>query len=137
MFLPHFRLYRFVGYFFFLFCIKEEYKTNDSSTNRVADRRYFVKQNVHEFSIKSFLLSKSCSEPFYIAFFYYISFMFCRCSVFGNFLTVTLRDPHFFENPLIFVYKKASCSYNFRSLSNSLCCIKNSVINRLQVIPFA
>jgi hypothetical protein len=55
LFLPHFRLYRFVGYLLFPFCIKEEYKTNDSSTNRVADQRYFVKQNVHEFS----------SSPFY------------------------------------------------------------------------
>jgi hypothetical protein len=39
------RLYRFVGYFFFFFfpfCIKEEYKTNDSSTNRVADQQYFI-----------------------------------------------------------------------------------------------
>jgi hypothetical protein len=31
------RLYRFVGYLLFPLCIKEEYKTNDSSTNCVAD----------------------------------------------------------------------------------------------------
>jgi hypothetical protein len=99
---PFLQVVSFCRLFFFPFCIKEEYKTNDSSTNRVADQQYIVKQNVHEFSIKSFLLSKSCSEPFYIAFFYYISFMFCRCSIFGNFPTVTRRVPSFFKSHTYF-----------------------------------
>jgi hypothetical protein len=55
------RLYRFVGYLLFPFCIKEEYKTGDGSTNRVADQQYIVKQNVHKFSPSPFLLSKTCS----------------------------------------------------------------------------
>jgi hypothetical protein len=131
------RLYRFVGSLLFPFCIKEEYKTNDSSTNCVADQQYIVKQNVHEFSpspfyVQSLVLNLSTLLSSIISLLCFVGVPFLE--IFPLSLDVSL---HFLKVTLIFVYKKACCSYNFRSLSNSLCCIKNSVINRLQVVPFA
>jgi hypothetical protein len=95
-------VYRFVGYLLFPFCIKEEYKTNDSSTNRVADQQYIVKQNVHEFSSSPFYFQSLLLSLSTLLFFYYISFMFCRCSIFGNFLTVTRHVSSFFESHAFF-----------------------------------
>jgi hypothetical protein len=69
------RLYRFVGYLLFPFCIKEEYKTGDGSTNRVADQQYIVKQNVHKFSSSPFYFQRLVANPFYFDFFYY-TFLF-------------------------------------------------------------
>jgi hypothetical protein len=106
-------LYCFFGYLLFPFRIKEEYKTNDSSTNRVADQQYIVKQNMHKFSSSPFYFQRLVVHPFYFAFFYYISFMFCRCSIFGNYFNVTLCDSQFLKVTLIFIYIKAVNSHKF------------------------
>jgi hypothetical protein len=99
---------------FFPFCIKEEYKTNDSSTNRVADQHYFVKQYVHKFSTSPFYFQRLVVNPFYFDFFHYTFFLFFVGVLFLEIISPSLDvSLHFLKVTLIFVYKKAVNSHNF------------------------
>jgi hypothetical protein len=103
-------------FLFFPFCIKEEYKTNDSSTNHVADQHYSVKQNVHKFSTSPFYFQRLVN-PFYFDSFHY-TFLFFVGVLFLEIISTSLYVTlNFWKSRLFLSIKRRSIRITFFSLT--------------------